>query len=268
MKRVEPREAASPAVRARAAEPAERPRARVVATAKRDGVRSHLLDLIEQSGPGTALPPERDLALQLGVSRPTVRAAIEDLTRIGLLVRQQGRGTFTSPRKITQELAGRGATAFGVPPAEGDWTSKVLTFRVAPAGAPRATRLKVSPAEPVLRVVRLRLVDDEPMAIERIDIPAHLVPDLTPVDMERGNFYRLLRERYEVVVSDAVQSIEPTVTNPDQADLLDVPVYAPVLLIERTTRDVDGQIVEFARSIYRGDRYRIISKLSFDSDSG
>jgi GntR family transcriptional regulator len=268
VKRVEPREAESPAVRARAAEPAEQPRARVVATAKRDGVRTHLLDLIEQAGPGTALPPERDLALQLGVSRPTVRAAIEDLTRIGLLVRQQGRGTFTSPRKITQELAGRGATAFGVPPAEGDWTSKVLTFRVAPAGAPRATRLKVSPAEPVLRVVRLRLVDDEPMAIERIDLPAHLVPDLTPADMERGNFYRLLRERYEVVVSDAVQSIEPTVTNPDQADLLDVPVYAPVLLIERTTRDADGQIVEFARSIYRGDRYRIISKLSFDSDSG
>jgi len=99
-------------------------------------------------------------------------------------------------------------------------------------------------------------------------LAARLVPDLTPTDMERGNFYRLLRERYEVVVSDAMQSIEPIVTNPDQADLLDVPVYAPVLLIERTTRDVDGQIVEFARSIYRGDRYRIISKLSFDRDSG
>jgi GntR family transcriptional regulator len=106
------------------------------------------------------------------------------------------------------------------------------------------------------------------MAIERIDLPAHLVPDLVPRDMEHGNFYRLLRERYAVVVCDAVQSIEPTVTNPDQADLLDVPVYAPVLLIERTTRDQDGRIVEFAHSIYRGDRYRIISKLTLDGDSG
>jgi GntR family transcriptional regulator len=243
-------------------------RPRIVATAKRDTVRTHLLDLIEQAGPGTALPPERDLALRLGVSRPTVRAAIEDLTRLGLLVRQQGRGTFTSPRKITQELTGNSTAAFGVPPAEGDWTSRILSFRTTPAGAPRAARLKVSPAEPVLRVVRLRLVDDEPMAIERIDLPAHLVPDLTPEDMARGNFYRLLRERYGVVVSDAVQSIEPTVTNPDQADLLDVPVYAPVLLIERTTRDVEGRLVEFVRSIYRGDRYRIISKLTFDSESG
>ena len=243
-------------------------RPRVVATAKRDSVRTHLLDLIEQSGPGTALPAERDLALTLGVSRPTVRAAIEDLTRIGLLVRQQGRGTFTSPRKITQELTGGGAAAFGVPPAEGEWTSKVLTFRTTPAGAPRAARLKLSPADPVLRVVRLRLVDKDPMAIERIDLPAHLVPDLAARDMESGNFYKLLRDRYDVIVSDAVQSIEPTVTNPDQADLLDVPVYAPVLLIERTTRDTTGRIVEFARSIYRGDRYRIISKLTFDSESG
>jgi GntR family transcriptional regulator len=240
----------------------------VVATAKRDSVRTHLLDLIEQAGPGTALPPERDLALRLGVSRPTVRAAIEDLTRIGLLVRQQGRGTFTSPRKITQELTGGGAAAFGVPPAEGEWTSRVLTFRITPAGAPRAARLKLSPADPVLRVVRLRLVDKDPIAIERIDLPADLVPDLGARDMESGNFYKLLRERYGVIVSDAVQSIEPTVTNPDQADLLDVPVYAPVLLIERTTRDTTGRIVEFARSIYRGDRYRIISKLTFDSESG
>jgi GntR family transcriptional regulator len=246
----------------------EQSRPRTVTTAKRDTVRTHLLDLIEQAGPGTALPPERDLALRLGVSRPTVRAAIEDLSRIGLLVRQQGRGTFTSPRKITQELTGGSSAAFGVPPAEGDWSSRILSFRVTPAGAPRAARLKVSPAEPVLRVVRLRLVDDEPMAIERIDLPAGLVPGLAPADMESGNFYRLLRERYGVVVCDAVQSIEPTVTNPDQADLLDVPVYAPVLLIERTTRDTESRLVEFARSIYRGDRYRIISKLTFDSESG
>jgi GntR family transcriptional regulator len=246
----------------------EQPRPRIVATAKRDNVRTHLLDLIEQSGPGTALPPERDLALELGVSRPTVRAAIEDLSRLGLLVRHQGRGTFTSPRKITQELTGGSNAAFGVPPAEGDWSSRVLSFRTTPAGASRAARLKLSPAEPVLRIVRLRLVDDEPMAIERIDLPAYLVPGLAPSDMESGNFYRLLRDRYDVRVSNGVQSIEPTVTTPDQADLLDVPVYAPVLLIERSTRDAGGRIIEYAHSIYRGDRYRIISKLSFDSESG
>jgi GntR family transcriptional regulator len=242
--------------------------ARPSPTAKRDGVRRHLLDLIEQAGPGTALPAERDLALRLGVSRPTVRAAIEDLARTGLLVRQHGRGTFTSPHKISQELSGNSGAAFGVPPAEGHWTSRVLTFRTSAAGPPRAGRLKVAAAHPVLRVVRLRMVDGEPIAIERLDLPADLVAGLAPSDMETGNFYQLLRERFGIVVADAVQTIEPTVANPDQADLLDVQVYAPLLLFQRTTRDEEGRIVEFARSVYRGDRYRITSKLTFDKTSG
>jgi GntR family transcriptional regulator len=66
------------------------------------------------------------------------------------------------------------------------------------------------------------------------------------------------------VVADAVQTMEPSVTNPDEAEQLDV----PVLLIERTTRDTADRIVEFAHSIYRGDRYRIASRLRFDSTSG
>ena len=86
--------------------------------------------------------------------------------------------------------------------------------------------------------------------------------------MEAGNFYHLLRERYGIVVADAVQTMEPTVTNPAEAEQLDVPVYAPVLLIERTTRDTSDRIVEFTHSIYRGDRYRITSRLRFDSTSG
>lgn len=238
------------------------------ATVKRDRVRQHLLDVIEKSGPGTLLPPERDLAVELGVSRPTLRAAIEDLTRIGLLVRQHGRGTFTNAQKVSQELTGTSTNAFAVPPAEGTWTSRVLAFDVGPAGAQRASRLAVSPSDPVVRVRRLRLVDGEPMAIERIDLPAVLVPGLAADDMETGNFYQLLRSRYEIVVSDAVQTIEPSVTDADEADLLDIPVFAPVLLFERTTRDAGGRVVEFAHSVYRGDRYRITSKLRFDSSSG
>jgi GntR family transcriptional regulator len=235
---------------------------------KRDRVRRHLLDVIERSGPGTPLPPERDLALELGVSRPTLRAAVDELTKIGLLVRQHGRGTFTHAPKVSQALSGTSAKAFAVPPAEGTWTSRILVFDTSPAGAPRASRLSVSPADPVLRVRRLRLVDDEPMAIERIDVPAALVPGLTPADLETGNFYQLLRSRYEIVVSDAVQTIEPSVTDAEEAELLGIPTFAPVLLFERTTRDGTGRIVEFAHSVYRGDRYRITSKLRFDNSSG
>ena len=236
-------------------------------TAKRDRVRQHLLDVIENAGPGTGLASERDLAEELGVSRPTVRAAIDELIGTGLLVRQWGRGTFTSPEKVTQELSDGPSASFAVPPAEGAWTSRVVEFRSSPAGL-RAGRLQLGPDEPVLRVVRLRMVDDEPMSIERLELPAAIVPGLTRADMEDGNFYRLLRERFGIVVCDAVQTLEPAVANPDQADLLDIPVYAPVLQVERTTRDTTGRTVEFTHAVYRGDRYRITSHLRFDTSSG
>jgi GntR family transcriptional regulator len=231
---------------------------------KRERVRDHLLDLIESTPPGSTIPPERALCEQLGVSRPTLRAAVDELARAGLLVKQHGRGTFTSRPKVVQNLEG----SYFAPPAEGEWTSRVLDFETGSAGARLGARLQCSPQEAVLRVVRLRVVDHEPMAIERLHLPARLVPGLEPGDLVTGNFYRLLRLRFEVVVATAVQSIEPTVVDETESGLLGVPVHSPALLFERTTRDTTGQIVEYTRSVYRGDRYRLTSQLTFDHTSG
>jgi GntR family transcriptional regulator len=237
------------------------------ATAKRDRVRRHILDFIDDASPGTSLASERELAVTLGVSRPTVRAAIEELARTGLLVRRHGRGTFTRPHKVTQQLSTT-VDGMGVPPAKGDWTSHVVVFAIAPAATSRAARLSIAAGDEVLRVTRVRLVDGEPIAIERLELPAGLVPGLRPEDMETGNFYQLLRERYGINVTEAVQTLEPSVTNPEQADLLDVPPYFPIMCIERTTLDDTGRTVEYVQSAYRGDRYRITTKLHFDHTSG
>ena len=235
---------------------------------KRAQVREQLRDLISARQPGEALPSERDLSDQLGVSRPTLRAAIEDLTRDGLLVRRQGRGTFTSPRKVMQELAPTATGDFNVPPAAGDWRSRVVTFQLEPAGARLGRRMQLSPSDELVSVVRVRIVDDEPMAIERILLPAAIVPGIAPPDFESGSLYQLLRIRYEVVVTDAIQTTEPTVIDADESALLGVPLHAPTLLFERTTKDSTGRVVEYTRSIYRGDRYRITSHLKFDHNSG
>jgi GntR family transcriptional regulator len=234
---------------------------------KRVQVREQLLSLIEAREPGELIPSERELSEQLGVSRPTLRAAVDDLAEAGLLVRRHGRGTFVSNRKVTQELTPT-STDFYVPPAEGDWQSRVIAFETAPAGARLGHRLRVSPSEPVLSITRLRLVDSEPMAVEQLQVPAALVPRLAARDLESGSFYQLLRVRYGIVVTDAVQILEPTVTDATEAELLGVPRYAPALTFERTTRDSTGRVVEYARSIYRGDRYRITTQLRFDSASG
>jgi GntR family transcriptional regulator len=236
--------------------------------AKRDLVRAHLLHFADGADAGTAIVSERELAARLDVSRPTVRAAIEDLVAEGHLVRRPGRGTFTSPGKVTQQLSADASSPLGVPPAEGAWTSRVVGLRARTAGAVRAARFAMPPDAAVVQVTRVRLVDAEPIAVERLELPQSLVPGLAVADLETGNFYQLLRARFGVAVRDAVQTLEPAVANPHEAELLDVPVYFPLLRIERTTADVLSRTVEFTQSVYRSDRYRITSRLRFDQSSG
>ncbi|MEV4638359.1 GntR family transcriptional regulator [Actinoplanes sp. NPDC049548] len=231
---------------------------------RRAEVRERLLELIDSVAPGDALPSERDLSGELGASRPTVRAAIEELAREGLLVRRHGRGTFTNPHKISQDVP---ATA-NLPPAEGEWASEVLEFEVVPADARLGRRLGLSPGEDVVRALRRRLVDGEPMALEEIRIPRAVAPKLTSDDFADGTLYRHLRERHGVVPAEAVQTTEPTVTDATESRLLAVPLHSPALLFERTTTDARGRLIEFARSVYRGDRYRLTQHLRLGPDSG
>jgi GntR family transcriptional regulator len=235
---------------------------------KREQVRIKLRELIDAKAPGEIMPSERDLSEQLGVSRPTLRAVMDDLARDGLLIRQHGRGTFTSRSKVSQDLAAIPGGDFSAPPAEGDWRSRVIVFETEPAGARLGTRMQLSPSSPLLHVVRVRIVDGGPMAIERIRIPEALVPGITRADFETGSLYQVLRERYGIVAATAIQTTEPTVTDAAEAAALEVPLHAPALLFERTTRDQQGQVIEYARSIYRGDRYRITTHLKFDEHSG
>jgi GntR family transcriptional regulator len=228
---------------------------------KQGEARERVLDLIEQLTVGEAIPSERQLSTDLGMSRLTVRAALDDLVREGLLVRRRGSGTFVSEPKIAQELT---MTSFtedmrrrGMTPS-----SRTLELRIAPAGAHLGRLLHVSPSEPVVIITRLRLADRETMAIETLHVRGSLVPGLSSADLEKQSFYELLEDRYGVVIVGGQQSIEPTVTNEEESEALGVPLHSPAFLFERTTRTESGETVEYVRSIYRGDRYRIVTDLS------
>ena len=154
---------------------------------KQSVTRQQVLDLIEQLGVGNAFPSERQLSADLGVSRLTVRAALDELVREGYLVRRRGSGTFVSEPKIAQELT---LTSFtddmrrrGMSPA-----SRTLELKVVPAGARLGRLLHVSPSEPVVVAKRLRLADRETMAIETLHVRESLVPGLTAADLEAGSF--------------------------------------------------------------------------------
>jgi GntR family transcriptional regulator len=235
------------------------------AVTKQAETRDLVLDLVERLAVGDAIPSERQLSADFGVSRLTVRAALDDLVREGYLVRRHGSGTFVSEPKIAQELT---MTSFtedmrrrGLRPE-----SKTLDLRVVPAGARLGRLLHVSPSEPVLVVDRLRLADGESMAIETLHIRAGHVPGLTADDLEAMSFYELLGDRYGIVVVGGEQTIEPTVTDEEESKALGVPLHSPAFRFERVTRAQGGEIVEFVESIYRGDRYRLITSLSIPQE--
>jgi len=228
---------------------------------KQSETRDLVLDLIEQLDVGDAIPSERQLSADFGISRLTLRAALDDLAREGYLVRRRGAGTFVSEPKIAQELT---MTSFtddmrrrGMRPA-----SRTLELRVSPAGARLGRLLHLSPSEPVVIAQRLRLADGESMAIETVHIREQHVPGLTARDLEQHSFYELLKDRYGIVIVGGEQTIEPTVTDEDESAALGVPLHSPAFRFERITHSQTGEIVEFVESIYRGDRYRLVTTLS------
>jgi GntR family transcriptional regulator len=229
-------------------------------TTKTAQTRERVRELIEALELGEAIPSERQLSADLGVSRLTVRAALDELVREGHLARRRGAGTFVAEPKIAQELT---MTSFtddmrrrGLAPA-----SRTLELKVVPAGARLGRILHVSPSEPIVAAKRLRMADGETMAIEELHVRESLVNGLTGRDLEQHSFYELLRNRYGIVIAGGVQAIEPTVTNEEESTALGLPLHTPAFLFERITRDRDGEVIEYVRSIYRGDRYRLVTEL-------
>lgn len=234
---------------------------------KRTRVRTAILAMVADQGAGEALPSEHELCDTLGVSRPTLRAAVDELVDEGVLIRRPGRGTFTGPSKVAQPLAPTAAVgnSFRVPLSEGVWESRTLAFERGTAGARLARALGVSPSEPLVKVERLRIVNGAPLAVERIHVPDKYVPDITGDDFQRGSFYQLLHSRYGITMARAAQSIEATVTDERESGFLEVPPHSPALLFEVTTKDTLDRVVEYTRAVYRGDRYRIDSDLVFNT---
>ena len=228
---------------------------------KHQFVQEQILDLIEGLRVGDPIPPERLLCDRFGVSRMTLRRAVDDIVREGHLVRRQGSGTYVAAPKLTQPLT---MTSFsdemrqrGMRP-----TSRTLSMTRTSAGPRIGRRLLISPSDPVVRIARLRLADDVPMAIEVVYLPDLLIPGIGPKDIDDGSLYELLARRYDLVVAAGTQTIEPTVTNEEESQALEVPIHSPAFLFRRTTRTSDDVIVESTRAIYRGDRYTISTELT------
>lgn len=221
-------------------------------------VKRGLLDLIADLPPGALVPTERELAERFETSRTTVRQAIAELVVDGRLQRTQGRGTFVSQPKIMQV---RPLTSFSEDLDSEGWRpgSVVLSITEQPADGVFCELLQVEPGTPIHRVERLRTAADEPIAHEIAHLPGPL-PDLPLRLAELGSLYRAMREAYGIEIATVEDTVETALASPHQASLLGVDTGLPMLLVHRTGWDAAGRVVEWTRSVFRGDRFRFVSR--------
>jgi GntR family transcriptional regulator len=207
---------------------------------------------------GTELPPERLLCEAYGVSRTTLRQALAILEREALIECRQGRGTFLTLGRIekqqqhlcsfSEEMRARGAVS----------STMLLSFRADAPTLPAREFLELPAGDRVYRVERLRLADGTPIALEAVQVPQPLCPNLDRFDLVHDSLYRILEEEYGLTLADGLEEISAIRPNPAQKRLLQVPSSAAVLLVCRRTRTAGSRPVEFAITAYRGDLYTAV----------
>lgn len=232
-------------------------------------IHQHLLGQIQAGTlkPGQLIPSEQEISSRLGVSRMTARQAVKSLCDSGVAYSRRGLGTFVSAAKqektatellsFTQEMKARGSR-----PA-----SRVLSFECTVADHDAAVALHQTAGEKVLRLVRVRLADSLPMGVETSFLPVGLFPGLLEEFDPRTSLYQMLAKRYSVRMAAADEVVEAGLADAEAARLLQISKGSPVFLLTRVSYTESGQPVEYVRSIYRGDRWKIVSRLTANHSS-
>jgi len=224
-------------------------------------VRQWLRQQIDGLPPGTPVPPERTLSDRFHISRTTVRQALHDLAVEGRIVRMQGRGTFVATPKVTQNLQLTSYTedmrSQGLRPG-----ARLIDVTVTDSEVDVAAGLGIDEGAPVTRIERVRFANGEPMAVETVYLDHHRFPGIGDKLDEDSSLYAILELEYQVVPAQGEETIETVLAPPSVSRLLGTDSTTPMLMLTRTSRDADDRPVEYVRSLYRGDRFRLATRLS------
>ncbi len=211
--------------------------------------------------PHERLMSERELVEKFKVSRMTVRQALTELIRDGILYTRAGKGTYVNASKIKQEL--QTLTGFSqVMAARGSVVSaRVLDAHIIPATLTLAAIFAIPMNTELVLLSRLRLSDGIPLAIEQAHIQHKICPGILEYDFSKESLYNILAAHYNTHLVRAEQTMEASLAVPQEAELLQIKHLAPVLRIERLSYNAQNILVEYVVSAYRGDRYKFHTKL-------
>jgi GntR family transcriptional regulator len=207
------------------------------------------------------LPSENELAESHGISRQTVRHALDELERDGWIYRQKGVGSFAVVRRVEQELAALVSTSEAMRQRGWHLETQVLEVRQLPVPSHVATALEIPAQAQVYEVTRLRIADGAPVSLQTNYLPAALCPRLEENDLS-ASLYRLLESRYGLRLWHGQETLRAAGATSHEAHLLAIKEGAPVMRTERITYAANGAAVEYLDAVWRGDRYDFKVKLT------
>lgn len=211
--------------------------------------------------PNEVIPNENDLSSEYGVSRGPVRQALEQLVREGLLSRKQGKGTWVLPPKIERGLGAFYSFTTLIEQKGMHASARLLGFEEAEASGGVARALSLTPGEPLYKMRRLRLADEEPFILETIYVPKSVCGQLSEPQVLAAPLYIILETIYGLHLTRAKQFLEPVVADDYEAQVLEIETGAPVLLVQNTTYASGDRPVVLSKAIIRGDRVRYYAEL-------
>ncbi|MBS3736759.1 MAG: GntR family transcriptional regulator [Candidatus Bipolaricaulota bacterium] len=227
-------------------------------------VKENLKEKIESGvlEPNERLPSERDLENKHGISRMTARRALTELESEGYVYREQGKGSYVAEPKLRQALSK--LTSFtedmqdrGLEPG-----AEVLNKELITVEDQLSDKLMLQSGEKVFLLRRVRLADNEPLAIETSHLRNKFCPGIEEFDFKDRSLYETLKREFGINLGRAEQSVEANLASKFKADVLNVEKGSPMLTTERLTFLTDGETpIELARSTYRGDRYKMLVEL-------
>jgi GntR family transcriptional regulator len=222
-------------------------------------LKARIVRAIEDRGlpPGSRLPGDHELCGQYGVSRTVVRQALRELEVEGVIRREKGRGTFVADRRTARGFGNALIGTFEDIQASGRQESVVLRRELVAATAVVAGDLGLAEGDRVVEIERLRLVEGEPWALTRTQLPRDVGEQLLDVDLRNVSIYGVLEREFGVQFERAQRTVEAEVVGADVADVLGVAPGSAVLVMHSVSFDPTGRPIERFTGIHRSDRNRL-----------
>lgn len=212
---------------------------------------------------GEQIPTENELCKTFNVSRTTVRTALNQLTMEGYLVRKQGKGTYVADLKMSQTLShtvNRFSDQIAIQGKEAK--IKLINLSVIPATEMLQHSLNVTANDPIQCIERIRKANGEPTQYEIAYIPWNIAPGITKQHAETS-LYAALKDDFNVNIAKTKEVMEITLTDERIHNLLDYELGLPCFYIETVAKDNEGNVVEYSRSYFRGDKTSFIIERNY-----